>query len=257
MTYCLGIAIEEGLIALSDGRITSGTEVTQAKKQIILGQPGAQFVIMTSGLRSLRDKTVAYLRRAMREEQDEGYRSILDAVASYAKCLRVVMEEDREALETGQLSFNLHAIICGQLSHDREPAMFMIYPEGNWIEMEPRTPYFSIGATGYGKPILDRALTFDKPMRTALNLAYLSFDSTRFSASTVGFPVDISIYLKREKIWRSARYEYDDVREQREWWNSKLTELASHLPDGPWLTDLLLDKADLPALPRFSLVRED
>ncbi|KZD04277.1 peptidase [Oceanibaculum pacificum] len=255
MTYCLGIAIEEGLIALSDGRITSGTEVTHAKKQMLLGPPGAQFVIMTSGLRSLRDKTLAYLKRAMMSEQDEGYRSMLDAVAGYAACLRRVAEEDREALETSQLSFNLHAIICGQLTQDREPEMFLVYPEGNWIGLEQRTPCFSIGATGYGKPILDRALTFDKPMRTALNLAYLSFDSTRFSASSVGFPVDISIYLRRDKIWRAARYDYDDVREQREWWNNNLTDLASRLPDGPWLSDLLAEGAG--GGPRFSLVRDD
>lgn len=253
MTYCLGIAIEDGLIALSDGRITSGTEVSQAKKQVLLGPPGAQFVAMTSGLRSLRDKTLAYLKRDMAETRPEGFRGMLEAVMAYAKALRCVAEEDRDALQISDLPFNLHAIIGGQLGTDTDPSMFLVYPEGNWIELEPRTPYLSIGATGYGKPILDRALSFDKPMRTALNTAYLSFDSTRFSASNVGFPVDISVYLRRDKTWHTARYDYDEVREQREWWNSNLTDLASRLPDGPWLADLLPE----PGQKRFSVVREE
>ena len=61
--------------------------------------------------------------------------------------------------------------------------MFLVYPQGNWIEVDQRTPYLSIGHTAYGKPILDRALGAETPLRTALKLAYLSFDSSRTSSA--------------------------------------------------------------------------
>ena len=176
MTYCLGIKIRDGLIGLSDGRITSGSQLSAARKVTIMGSGAHRFFIMNSGLRSVRDKTLAYLRRDMSKRPTESFASMLDAVNAFTHCLRQVAAEDKDALEASKLTFNLHAIIGGRLSDDREPTMFLVYPEGNWIEVDERTPYLSIGATAYGKPILDRALRYDTSMQTALKLAYLSFE---------------------------------------------------------------------------------
>ena len=175
MTYCLGIKVRDGLIGLADGRITSGTQLTSARKVTLHGPNGSQFFIMTSGLRSLRDKAIAYLERDRRAAAVP-YATMLDAVGAYTQCLRRVIDEDRTALEHSHIAFNLHAIIGGQLAGDEEPTMFLVYPECNWIQVDERTPYLSIGVTGYGKPILDRALHYDTPLRTALKLAYLSFE---------------------------------------------------------------------------------
>jgi putative proteasome-type protease len=125
------------------------------------------------------------------------------------------------------------------LSQDSEPHVYLVYPQGNWIEVEERTPYLVIGETPYGKPILDRALTYDTPLTTALKLAYLSFDSTRASASDVGFPIDLITFTNDDRSWREAHYIDDDVRAQRHWWNDNLTRLAREMPDGPWVKDLL------------------
>lgn len=253
MTYCLAIKVQEGLVCLADGRITSGRQVSNARKASLHGPDGAQICVMTSGLRSLRDKTIAYLERGARESRHEGYGSLLEAVDAFARCLRQVAEEDRAALESSQLTFNLHAIMAGQLPEDPGPSVFLVYPEGNWIEIDERTPYLSIGATAYGKPILDRTLKPETPLTTALKVAYLSFDSTRVSSTDVGFPVDMLTLSADERAWRSAHYEYDDLQEQRTWWNENITQLAGKMPDGPW-RDTLLPSA---AGQRLSLVGDD
>jgi putative proteasome-type protease len=239
MTYCLGIKTRDGLIGLSDGRITAGTQVSVARKVTMITVGSDQFFIMTSGLRSVRDKTLAYLRRDMARSTFRPYPTMLAAVGAFTRCLRAVGEEDREALEASGLKFNLHAIIGGQLAEDQEPTMFLVYPEANWIEVDGRTPYLSIGATAYGKPILDRALKFDTPMTTALKIAYLSFDSSRYSASDVGYPIDLITFSAAERRWREAQFDYDDLVQQRHWWNRHITDLANRLPDDPWVSRLL------------------
>lgn len=238
MTYCVAMKVREGLVAVSDGRITAGTQVTVARKNALIGPESNRFLVMTSGLRSLRDKTLAYLRRRMREEHANGYSGLLDAVDDYCGCLRQVREEDGDQLTDADLTFNLHAIIGGQLRGDPEPTVFLVYPEGNWIEVDERTPYLSVGATTYGKPVLDRTLTYETDMKTALKLAYLSFDSTRISAADVGFPLDMMTYLASDRTWREAQYDYDDVMQQRQWWNDNITKLVKEMPDGPWVSAL-------------------
>lgn len=238
MTYCLGIKVRDGLVGLADGRITTGNQLTSARKLTLHGPRGNRFLVMTSGLRSLRDKTLAYLERQMRG-RSSGFPMMLDAIDCYCACLRRVDEEDREPLEASKLSFNLHAILGGQFPDDAEPCMFLVYPEGNWIEIDRRTPYLSIGETTYGKPILDRTLRYETSLATALKVAYLSFDSTRFSSTNVGFPVDLVTYAVADRRWRESLYDYDDLKEQRDWWNQNITELAQRMPDGPWVDTLL------------------
>ncbi len=253
MTYCLGIKIKEGLVCLADGRVTSGSQVSNVRKISLHGAEGAELCIMTSGLRSLRDKTLAFFDRALGRDFPDGPGALLDAVELYARCLRQVAEEDREALEDSDLNFNLHSLIAGQLAGDAEPTIFLVYPEANWIGVDRRTPYLSIGATAYGKPILDRALTFETTMRTALKLAYLSFDSTRFSSADVGYPLDMMSYDVAARRWRAVQYDYDDLSAQRSWWNEHLTKLADEMPDGPWAEALLPGTPDA----RLSLVGKD
>ena len=69
MTYCLAIKVREGLVCLADGRITSGSQVSVAKKVSFHGAANRRFLVMTSGLRSLRDKTLARLDRLLETEE--------------------------------------------------------------------------------------------------------------------------------------------------------------------------------------------
>ncbi|MBO6783074.1 MAG: peptidase [Alphaproteobacteria bacterium] len=238
MTYCVAIKVKEGVVALADGRLTSGTQVTVGQKITLHGNR-EKFFVATSGLRSLRDKTLAYLDRELRGREDSNYPTMLDAVEAFTAQMRAVARSDQEYLQDSDLSFNLHALVGGKLAEDDEPHVYLVYPEGNWVEVGERTPYLVIGETPYGKPVLDRALDFETPLATALKLAYLSFDSTRASASDVGFPIDIFTFNNEDQTWREAHYVDDDVRAQRYWWNDAITRIAHEMPDGPWVEDLL------------------
>src|SRR3546814_35965 len=141
MTYCLGIRVADGLVCLADGRTTSGNQVTSAQNLSLHGSGAAQFAIMTSGLRALRDKTLAYFERDLRRNHPAGFATMLDAVSAYCHCLRAVAKEDREQLERSNLAFDLHTLIAGAQPEDADPGIFLVYPEGNWIEVDRRTPY--------------------------------------------------------------------------------------------------------------------
>jgi putative proteasome-type protease len=115
----------------------------------------------------------------------------------------------------------------------------MVYPEANWIEVDSRTPFMAIGSTGYGKPILDRAIKHTTDMETALKIAYLSFDSTRLSSSDVGFPLDMVTFSMQDKQWREAHLEYEDVAELRDWWSKHIVELVRTSPTSGWLRKIM------------------
>ena len=70
MTYCVGLNVEEGLVGLADTLITSGNEVTTQRKVTVYNPPRGTFFVMTSGLRSLRDKTITYFEDALVEPRD-------------------------------------------------------------------------------------------------------------------------------------------------------------------------------------------
>lgn len=240
MTYCLGIRVSEGLMCLADGRLTSGMQSHSAGKVSMHHFGDNDICIMTSGLRSIRDKTLAYFDDISQEAENKDSLKLRNAINLYTQALRQVGHEDREALMRSNLQFDLHTLISGQLNGDKEPMMYLVYPEGNWIEINERTPYMTIGATSYGKPFLDRALTYDTPMETVVKIAYLSFDSTRISTVDVGYPIDMLTYTPTQK-WRHEMYEYDDLAPLYQWWNEHLSDLIAYLPDKNIFKNLVRD----------------
>ena len=81
MTFCLGMIVDEGIVGIADTRLTSGNEIISAKKVSLYQQGLGTFFIMTSGLRSLRDKTLTYFQEAI--AQDPNYAA---AYAGMADC---------------------------------------------------------------------------------------------------------------------------------------------------------------------------
>ena len=236
MTYCLGIKVKQGLLALSDTRITSGTETTIAKKYFThLGDSEALF-LMTSGLRSVRDKAVTYFKEVI--ESDVSFTKMYQAANAVGEQIKRVAKEDKESLTESGIKFNLHAILGGQFSEDKEPKLFMVYPEGNWIEIGEGSPFIIIGNSGYGKPVLRRTITIDSSMKTALKSAFLSFDSTRVSANDVDFPIDVMIYKAGSYDFKVTRYELDEMFEVSRQWGIKLKESIESIPDD-WMKKIL------------------
>ena len=240
MTYCLGIKTHEGIVGLADTRITSGSETTTSKKIYTINKPKHSFFIMTSGLRSIRDKAITYFTEVI-EEEDDSFDKLYKAANKFSEQVKRVSKEDRANLEESGVSFNLYAIVGGQLQHDSEPKLFMLYPEGNWIEIGENTPFAIIGNTGFGHPILKRSVTYNETLEYALRSGFLSFDATRLSANDVGYPLDTVILEKDTYKIIEHRFEEKELEHISEFWNESLRESINSLPGNA------LDRALYPA----------
>ncbi len=229
MTFCLGIAVEEGLVAIADTRVLSGSESLMAKKAATYQGPGFSFFILHSGLRSLRDKVLLYFEDAYSRETSSRDR-LFKIVNLYAAQVRRVAQEDGPALLESDLRFNIHSLIGGQMSADSAHKLFLVYPQGNWVEIGPDTPYQIIGNSGFGKPILERSLTREDPLLYAFKLGILSFDATRLCASDVDFPIDVVLYRRGSLEMVEHRYAREDLSHISEWWQERMRNAVDELP---------------------------
>lgn len=229
MTYCLGIKVASGLVAIADTRLTSGTEVSTNKKVSVHQLEKHSLFIMTSGLRSVRDKAITYFREVL-EERDSSFNKLYKAVNAFGAQVRRVADEDRRALYEAGLSFNLFAIVGGQLENDDEHKLFLLYPEGNWVEVGDGSLFIIIGNSGYGKPLLYRSLKFESSLQDALKIGFLSFDSTRVSSNDVDYPIDVVMYEKDSFMMMEHRFEKDDLDYVAKQWSALLNNSVQKLP---------------------------
>lgn len=184
---------------------------------------------MTSGLRSVRDKSLTYFEEAI-EREGKGYDRLFKVLNCLARQVRQVAKEDGEALEEAGLPFNIHALVGGQLAGDREHRLYLLYPQANWVEIGEGTPYQIIGSAHYGKPVMDRTLKHTDSLPFALKVGSLAFDSTRISAADVDFPVDVVMYRKGTFQMVEKRFTEEEMRENADWWQSRLRDSVNQLP---------------------------
>lgn len=238
MTYCLGIRLKEGLVALSDTLITSGNQTITAKKYKIYSKGNHHIFLMTSGLRSVRDKTLTYFSEEMKEKL-EGMNHMYQVVNALGDQIKRVAAEDKKTLDESGIEFNINTIMGGKLDGDNEQKLYLIYPQGNWIEIGKGYPFTIIGNSGYGTPVLRRTLNYyESSIRFALKTGFLSFDSTRVSANDVGYPIDVIIYPKDSEELIVKRLEEKDLAEISHLWGDKLTQAVREIPDD-WTTGIL------------------
>ena len=229
MTYCLGIKVKDGLVGISDTRISAGTSTTIKKKVLVLEHDKASLFIMTSGLRSVRDKAVHYFQELI----GNGiiYDKMYKAVNAFGEQIKRVADEDQQSLLNSGYKFTLNAIVGGQLRNDEEHKLFMLYTEGNWIELDEGSPFVIIGNSGQGRGILNRVINPSTTMRQALKAGYLSFDSVRVSSNDVEFPIDIVTYDKNSFHITENRYEQKELQQVSAEWNEKLKHYLDEMPD--------------------------
>ena len=244
MTYCLGIKVKSGLVGISDTRLTSGTEVSTARKVTIHQMKNHSLFIMTSGLRSLRDKAITYFREEI-AQNDQQFNKMFKAVNALAVQVRQVAAEDKAALRESGLDFNLFAIVGGQLEEDSDHKLFLLYPQGNWIEIGESSPFVIIGNSGHGKPLLYRNLHYHSSLQEALKLGFLSFDATRVSANDVDYPIDITIYPRDSYQMIEQRLAREEMEQLSRDWHRLLQESIQQLPDD-WMVPLF-SRPGLPA----------
>jgi putative proteasome-type protease len=98
-----------------------------------------------------------------------------------------------------------------------------------------------IGEAKYGKPILDRILSFETPLEAAAKCALLSIDSTMKSNISVGPPINLAMY---EKDSYKIRYELKlklgapYLSQIRRLWEISLKEAFDRMPNIDWETYL-------------------
>jgi putative proteasome-type protease len=229
MTFCLGITVDQGLVGIADTRLLSGNESLVGRKTATYQGPGFSFFVMNSGLRSLRDKVLLNFEEAFVRATE--CRDRLSKVADlFARQVRNMAEQERPALESSFLKFNIHSLIGGQMADDTTHRLFLVYPEGNWVEVGPDTPYQIIGASGFGKPILERSVTRADTMSYAFKVGILAFDATRLCAADVDFPIDVLLYQAGSFEMIEHRYERNDLSQISNWWQDRMRRAVQELP---------------------------
>ena len=236
MTYCLGIKLKEGLVGIADTRISAGTSTTVKKKVFVQQNDGSSLFIMTSGLRSVRDKAVLYFQELV--SGGIVYDKLYKAVNGFGEQIKRVGIEDKEALLHSGYRFDLNAIVGGQLKGDDEHKLFLLYSEGNWIELDQGCPYVIIGNSGQGKAILNRVINEHTTIRQALKAGFLSFDSTRVSSNDVEFPIDVVLYKKNSFSIVEKRYEMHELQRISKLWAEKLKQSLDQIPED-WMEGIL------------------
>lgn len=192
--------LDRGLVFMSDTRTSAGVDnFAVSKKMFSWSVPGERMItIMTAGNLATTQSLVSLLeeRSVAGENRDP---SILREPTMF-QIARLVGDTLREVIAwsspTGQTSddqFGASIILGGQIKGGRS-SIFMIYPEGNFIEVTDDTPFFQIGETKYGKPILVRTYEMSMDFADAIKLLLVSFDSTVKSNLSVGLPFDIQVY---------------------------------------------------------------
>lgn len=198
MTYCVGLLLDEGLVLASDSRTNAGVDhVSTFPKMTVFSKAGERvLVLMTSGNLAISQAVVSRLQNAINHGVEPNLHTVdnlFDAARVVGEALRAVHQEDAEHLKKHHAEFNQALILGGQIKGEK-PRLFNIYAAGNFIEAVPETPYFQIGETKYGKPILDRVITSHSTLAQAAKCVLVSFDSTIRSNLSVGMPIDLFMY---------------------------------------------------------------
>ncbi len=149
------------------------------------------------------------------------------------RALRQVIDEHGEHVRESGGDPTATFILGGQIK-DRAPRLFLIYAAGNFIEASAETPFLQIGENKYGKPILDRTISYDMPIERAVTASLVSFDSTMRSNLSVGPPIDlITILAGEQRVERHASIEENDAyfTELRKTYGDGIVSLFETLPD--------------------------
>ena len=200
MTYCVGMTLDRGLVMMSDTRTNSGVDnISVFRKMFHWSIPGERIVaIMTAGNLATTQAVISQLEERDKTPSDRrnsvfAASTMFQVATEVGRLLRETIEERQAANGlAGQGRFTASIIVAGQIK-GMEPRLFLIYPEGNFIEASWDTPFFQIGETKYGRPIIlrgyDRAMSFED----AVKLLLVSFDSTLKANLSVGLPLDLQV----------------------------------------------------------------
>lgn len=240
MTYCVGLMLTKGLVFMSDTRTNAGIDnISTFRKMTTWETPGERSItLMSAGNLATTQAVVSMLEERAKsvEERNPGILetpSMFQAARMVGDLLKEIIADNAETGQRADSAFNATLLLGGQIG-EGEPRLFLIYPEGNFIEASEETPFLQIGETKYGKPILVRAYDPDMSFEDAIKLMLVSFDSTIKANLSVALPLDVHVYetdsLKNGRIFRVER-EDDYYQTVSGSWGDALKAAFDHLPD--------------------------
>ena len=245
MTYCVAIKLNAGLVFLSDSRTNAGLDqINTFRKMIVYEKPDDRFmVLLSAGNLSISQSVREILQNEQLKERPDGEpitiwnaKSMFDAARVLGSAIRHVHDRDGEALQQSGVEFNVSLIFGGQVKGE-SMRLFQVYSAGNFIEATLETPFFQLGESKYGKPVLDRVITPETPLDEAAKCALVSMDSTLKSNLSVGLPLDLVVY-------EANRFETDKVvcidennpyfKMLHNSWGQRLREVFDSIEDPMW-----------------------
>lgn len=245
MTYCVAVKTRAGLVFLSDSRTNAGLDqISTFRKMIVYEKAGDRFMtLLSAGNLSISQsvREVLQIEKLVEPGQDEpltiwNAKSMFDATRVLGAAVRRVYERDAAALRASGVEFNVSMIFGGQIGGEGM-RLFQVYSPGNFIEATDETPYFQIGESKYGKPVLDRVITPNTPLDEAAKCALVSMDSTLKSNLSVGLPLDMVVYqagsLQTDRIMCIDEHNpYFQM--LRSSWGDKLRQMFDSIEDPMW-----------------------
>ncbi len=241
MTYCVGMMLDTGMVLMSDTRTNSGVDnISVFRKMNYWSMPGERIItVMTAGNLATTQSVISQLEER-NKAPSERHNSLLEAptmfqVATLVGDLLRNTIKGRQATHGQEAAgqFTASMIVAGQID-GMEPRLFLVYPEGNFIEASFDTPFFQIGETKYGRPIILRGYDRSMSFEDAVKLLMVSFDSTLKANLSVGLPLDLLV-IERDLFEPLHNRRIDDTdpyyRAIASSWSEALRKAFQSLPD--------------------------
>ncbi len=213
MTYCCALRLQDGMVFISDTRTNAGVDhISVFRKLYTFGVQGERFIaIQTSGNLATTQAVIGHLQNQLELKQEPNLYSV-NTMFEVAELVghtlkKVISDVTSDTLE--QSNYYCSLLVGGQIKTG-QMQLYNVYPQGNFISATADTPYFQIGESKYGKPILDRTLRYDMPLDEAMRCSLISFDSTIRSNVSVGMPLDALIYKKDSLITPHGKRIYEE-----------------------------------------------
>lgn len=242
MTYCVAVRNHSGLVFLADSRTNAGLDqISTFRKLHRFEVPGDRvMVLLTAGNLAISQAVASSLRVLMNNPEEKNFANVpnmFSAAKLVGDTVRKVHARDAKSLHEFGIEFNVNLIFGGQIKGEA-PRLFNVYSAGNFIEATDETPFFQIGESKYGKPILDRIVGNDLSLEEVAKCCLISMDSTIKSNLSVGLPLDLLCYETDSlRVTQHQRIDQLDpyFAQIRERWGRHLRTVFDELPNpGYW-----------------------
>lgn len=246
MTYCLGMLLDAGMIMIADTRTNAGIDNFSSFKKlhVLADEEDRQIFACTAGSLSMSQSVISLIQEGLPAAEGSEMNRSLHGAATMFRAAQLVGEAVQvanrtvgEALAKINIDHSVSLLVGGRIGGDR-PSLFLVYSAGNFIECEAEVPFLQIGERKYGRPILDRGLSFETPLHEAVKFGFLSFDSAMQSNLGVARPLDLVVMpadRSRPLVCRRIEADDDYFDDLSRRWSRYLNEATRNIPNPPWM----------------------